>query len=299
MKIKNKKGGENRADDLFSNLLTGTGYFMIFLLALLFLTLLIASLPSIKKFGFGFLIGVEWDPVNGEFGALPFMLGTIITSFLAVLISLPFSLSAALFLGEYFKSGPVSIFLKSVIELMAGIPSVIFGFWGLVFLVPVVRDLEMAIGVAPYGVGIFSASLVLAIMVIPYSASIACEVISMVPVPLKEAAYSLGSTRFEVIKDVVIPYAGSGISAGVLLSLGRAIGETMAVTMLIGNMNSMPTDIFGPANTMASIIANEFAEASGGIKLAALMEVSLVLFIVSFIINLTGKKIINKMGTVK
>lgn len=286
---------ENRGDTIFSYLLNGAGAFILILIIALAVTLFVSSIESMKKFGFGFLVGVEWNPVDNVFGVLPFIVGTLITSFLAVAISLPFSIAVSLFLGEYFKNGPISVFLRSVIELMAGIPSVIFGFWGIVFLVPIVRNIEIALGFAPYGVGIFSASLILSIMIIPYSAAIAREIISMVPVPLKEAAYSLGATRFEVIKNIVFPYAGSGITAGVLLSLGRAFGETMAVTMLIGNMNMMPTDIFSPANSMASIIANEFAEASGGIKLSALMEIGLVLFGISFLINFAGRTLVKRM----
>jgi len=156
--------------------------------------------------------------------------------------------------------------------------------------------LEMKLGVAPYGVGIFTASLVLSIMIIPYSASIGREVISLVPSDLKEAALSLGATRFEVIRQVILPYAGSGIVAGILLSLGRALGETMAVTMVIGNSNFIPKGIFSPANTLASVIANEFTEATGNLYLASLIELGLVLFIVTTLINLIGKLIIRRMG---
>jgi phosphate transport system permease protein len=154
----------------------------------------------------------------------------------------------------------------------------------------------MKLGVAPYGVGIFTASLVLSIMIIPYSASIGREVISLVPSDLKEAALSLGATRFEVIRKVILPYAGSGIVAGILLSLGRALGETMAVTMVIGNSNFIPKSIFSPANTLASVIANEFTEATGSLYLASLIELGLVLFIVTTLINLIGKLIIRRMG---
>jgi phosphate transport system permease protein len=205
-------------------------------------------------------------------------------------------MSIALFLGEYYRRGKISSVLRSMIELMAGIPSVIYGFWGLYFLVPLIRELEMAIDVPPYGVGVLTASIILAIMIIPYAASVSREVITMVPTPLKEAAYSLGSTRFEVIKGVVFPYARSGIIAGVLLSLGRALGETMAVTMVIGNRNALPTDIFSPANTMASIIANEFTEATEAVYLSALMEIGLLLFIISTVISIVGKLIINKFS---
>jgi phosphate transport system permease protein len=186
-----------------------------------------------------------------------------------------------------------------MIELLAGVPSVIYGFCGLFLLAPLVRALEIELGVAPYGVGIFTASLVLSIMIIPYTASIGREVISLVPSNLKEAALSLGATRFEVIRKVVLPYAGSGIFAGILLSLGRALGETMAVTMVIGNSNFIPKSIFSPANTLASVIANEFTEATGSLYLASLVELGLVLFVVTTVINIVGKWIIRQMGVGK
>ncbi len=223
-------------------------------------------------------------------------MGTLLTSLLALLIAIVFSLAVSIFLGEYYRTGPTSSFVKGVVELLAGIPSVIYGFWGLAFLVPAVRFVEMRIHVAPYGVGILTASLILSIMIIPYSASLGREVISLVPADLKEAALSLGATRFEVIRKVVLPYARSGILAGVLLSLGRALGETMAVTMVIGNSNMLPKSIFAPANTMASIIANEFTEATGKVYLASLVEIALVLFVVTAIINIAGKVIIIKMS---
>ncbi len=281
---------------LYSHVLSGSAILMILLLSGIFITLCISSRLSLQKFGINFVFSTEWDPVNGVFGALPFLVGTLFTSFLAVLFSIPFSIAVALFLGEYFRKGLFSSFLRSMIEVMAGVPSVIYGFWGLFFLVPIIRSLEMAVGAAPYGVGILSASIILAIMIIPYSASVAREVITMVPTSLKEAAYSLGATRFEVIVKLILPYAKSGIFAGILLSLGRAIGETMAVTMIIGNMNDMPTGIFSPANTMASIIANEFTEATEAVYLSAILEIGLVLFLLSFIINISGKVIINRLN---
>ena len=181
-----------------------------------------------------------------------------------------------------------------MVELIAAVPSVIYGFWALVTLVPLVRKLEVAIGVAPYGVGIFSASLVLAIMIIPYAASLGRELIQMVPSSLKEGAYSLGGTQYEVIRDVVLPYTKSGMFAGVLLSLGRALGETMAVTMVIGNTSIIPDGIFSPGNTMASVIANEFTEADRTVYLSALIELGLVLFLVTVVINMIGKRIIKR-----
>jgi phosphate transport system permease protein len=283
-------------ESFFRKVLYLSGGAVVLLLAAILVTLVVTSVPAIRQLGFGFLVGRVWNPVSGTFGALPFLAGTLLTSSLALLISIVFSLAISIFLGEYFRSGWVSTFIKGAVELLAGIPSVIYGFWGLAFLVPAVRLLEMKIGVAPYGVGILSASLILSIMIIPYSASLGREVISLVPSDLKEAALSLGATRFEVIRKVVLPYARSGIFAGVLLSLGRALGETMAVTMVIGNANRMPMSIFAPGNTMASIIANEFTEATGKVYLASLIEIALVLFVVTGIINIAGRIVINRVS---
>jgi phosphate transport system permease protein len=281
----------------FRRFLYMAGLILLILLAAIFFSLVVASFPALREFGLSFLIGRTWDPVRGVFGGLVFLVGTLMSSLMALVISMFFSLPASIFLGEYFRHGKASAFMKSVIELLAGIPSVIYGFWGLFFLVPLVRVLEMKLGVVPLGVGIFTSSLVLAIMIVPYASSIGTEVISLVPSDLKEAALSLGATRFEVIRKVILPYAYSGIFAGVLLALGRALGETMAVTMVIGNSNFLPKSIFSPGNTMASVIANEFTEATGRLYLASLIELALVLFVVTTIINILGKLVIRKMTT--
>ena len=223
-----------------------------------------------------------------------FLLGTLLTSFLALIISIPFSFAVAIYLGEYNSKGWLSNLLKNTVELIAAVPSVIYGFWALVVLVPIVRSIEIKLGVTPYGIGIFTASVVLAIMIIPYAASIAREMIKIVPQSLKECAYSLGATRFEVIRSVILPYTKSGLFAGVLLSLGRALGETMAVTMVIGNTSIIPNSIFAPGNTMASVIANEFIEADRTVYLSALIELGLVLFLVTVVINMIGKRIIKR-----
>ncbi len=261
------------------------------------LTLVVQSMPSIKALGIHFLFGKTWDPVSGVFGTFPFLLGTLVTSFLALIISIPFSFAIAIFLGEYYPRGWASDFLKNAIELIAAVPSVIYGFWGLFVLVPLVRSLEIKLGVTPYGIGIFTSSLILAVMIIPYAATLGREMIRMVPSSLKEAAYSLGATRLEVIRTVILPYSKSGLFAGILLSLGRALGETMAVTMLIGNTSLIPKSIFDPGNTMASVIANEFTEAANTVYLSALIEMGLVLFLVTVVINLIGKKIIERFAT--
>lgn len=262
------------------------------------ITLIIQSMPSIKALGIKYLWGKVWDPVNNIYGAYPFLIGTLLTSFTALIISIPFSYAIAIYLGEYNPKGWLSNLLKNTIELIAAVPSVIYGFWGLSVLVPIIRSFETKIGVAPYGVGVFTSSLVLAVMIIPYAASLGTSLIRMVPSPLKEGAYALGATRFEVIRSVILPYTRSGLFAGILLSLGRALGETMAVAMLIGNTSaiahSLKDAFFGPGNTMASVIANEFTEADHTVYLSALIELGLVLFFVTVVINLIGKRIITK-----
>lgn len=260
----------------------------------IFLTLVVHSIPSLKALGIKYLWGKTWDPVSNIYGGLPFLLGTLLTSFLALIISIPFSYAIAIYLGEYKTTGWLSGFLKNIVELVAAVPSVIYGFWALVVLVPMVRSLETKIGVAPYGVGIFTASLILAIMIIPYAASLGRELIRLTPSALKEGAYSLGATRYEVIKNVILPYTKSGLFAGLLLSLGRALGETMAVTMVIGNTNMLPSGIFAPSNTMASVIANEFSEADRAVYLSALIELGLLLFLVTVVINVIGKAVIKR-----
>jgi phosphate transport system permease protein len=286
--------GQIRAETIFKRSLVGIGLAMIVLVLGILLTLIIESVPSIKSLGIKYLWGTTWDPVNNVYGALPFLIGTILTSFLALIISIPFSFAIAIYLGEYNPKGWLSNFLKNTVELIAAVPSVIYGFWGLLVLVPLVRSLETKLGVLPYGIGIFTASLILAVMIIPYAASLGREMIRLVPSPLKEGAYSLGATRFEVIKSVILPYTKSGLFAGVLLSLGRALGETMAVTMVIGNTSLLPSSIFAPGNTMASVIANEFTEADHTVYLSALIELGLVLFLVTVLINMIGKRIIKK-----
>lgn len=285
-----------RMETAFKRLLVVIALAMLVIALGIFITLVVESIPSVKSLGIKYLWGRTWDPVSNIYGALPFLLGTLLTSFLALIISVPFSYAIAIYLGEYNTKGPVQAFLKNIVELVAAVPSVIYGFWSLVVLVPLVRSLETKLGEPPYGVGIFTASIVLAIMIIPYAASLGRELIRMVPSSLKEGAYSLGATRFEVLRHVILPYTRSGLLAGLLLSLGRALGETMAVTMVIGNTSILPSNIFSPGNTMASVIANEFTEADRSVYLSALIELGLVLFIVTVFINILGKAIIKRFS---
>jgi ABC-type phosphate transport system permease subunit len=455
-KLKAGGHGQIRMENIFRRSLVFIGLIMVILVLGIFITLAIESVPSLRALGIKYLWGKTWDPVNNVYGALPFLVGTLLTSFLALIISIPFSFAIAIYLGEYNPKGWLSNFLKNTVDLIAAVPSVIYGFWGLLVLVPVVQswetkwndkkvgeyrqltaennsfvvngktlvlnadyfplaysgtavlddstiltettgvpdslklghaqffdigpvlqanknkagfNIEDAVkqkeseyygkGVAalivvnssgiadnlqfnkkdtttlldipvvyvtasgrqkyfadanasytaslkadveivqpysvlPYGIGIFTSSIILAIMIIPYAASMGREIIKMVPSPLKEGAYALGSTKYEVIKNVILPYTKSGLSAGVLLSLGRALGETMAVTMVIGNSPIMPKSIFSLGHTMASVIANEFAEADHSVYLSALVELGLVLFLVTVVINMVGKGIIKR-----
>jgi phosphate transport system permease protein len=257
------------------------------------LSLVKGAIPAFNTFGLKFIFTNEWNPTTGKevYGALPFIAGTLITSFLALIICLPLAFSASLFVAEYYRNARVSRILATLIDLLAGIPSIVYGLWGFYTLRPFIVNL----GLSDQGFGIFTSSLILAIMIIPYATSLSNEIILMVPDELKEAAYSLGATRLEVIFNVIIPNARSGIIASYILALGRALGETMAVTMLIGNSNVIPSGLFSTGNTMASIIANQFGEASG-LKLSSLIAIGLILFAITGIVNSIGKYIIRKFA---
>ena len=281
-------------DRIFKGFLWSCGALGAALVFLMLISLVKGSLVSIRALGLGFLTGTRWDPVTDTFGVAPFVVGTFITSVLALIVAFPFALSVALFVGFYVRSEWLKELLGYASDLLAGIPSVIYGFWGLFFLVPLVRDLEMKLSVTPYGVGILTVSLVLAVMIIPYMSSMIAEAVRMVPVNIIEAGYSLGATDFDVVFKVIFPYIKSSIFASVLLAFGRAVGETMAVTMVIGNSNELPRSIFSPANTLASLIANEFTEAVGDVHLSALVEAGLLLFVISFAINWLGQKVVER-----
>lgn len=247
---------------------------------------------AFEHFGFfKFLISSDWSYTEGseQYGALPFITGTLMTTLLALLFCIPFSLPVALFVGEYFKGTRVASILSIVTDLLAGIPSIIYGLWGFYTLRPIIMWLD----ISPQGSGVLTASLVLAIMIVPYAASLSAEFIKMVPNDLKEGAYSLGATRAEVVRKVVFPVAGSGIFSSYVLAIGRALGETMTVTMLIGNTNNIPNSITSTGNSMASIIANQFGEADD-LRLSSLIAIGLILFLITAIINMIGKAMIKR-----
>lgn len=247
---------------------------------------------AFKEFGFwNFIFSDDWVTTAGKekYGALPFITGTLLTTLLALLMCIPFSLPVALFTGEYFKGKKIATILSTVVDLLAGIPSIIYGLWGFYAL----RSVFMHLNLSPQGSGILTAAFVLAIMIVPYAASLSAEFIKMVPFDLKEGAYAMGATRAEVIRRVVFPMAGSGIFSAYILAIGRALGETMTVTMLIGNTNQMPETLRTTGNTMASIIANQFGEADG-LKLSSLIAIGLLLFLITAIINMIGKILIRR-----
>ncbi len=254
-------------------------------------SLMRGSIPVFKEFGFGFIFSPEWNPTQGkeEYGALAFIAGTVMTSLIAIILCFPLAFSTSLFIGEYYRGTRLATITGTLVDMLAGIPSIVYGLWGFYVLRPLIVDL----GLNAQGFGVFTAGVVLAIMIIPYATSITTEIIKMVPNDLKEAAYSLGATRRDVILDVIIPNARSGIFTSYVMAFGRALGETMAVTMLIGNANIVPRGIFDSGNTMASVIANQFGEADG-LKLSALIAIGLLLFVITGIINGVGKLIIKK-----
>lgn len=280
------------SDKAFKTLLWFAASIILIITGGMLYSLTSGAIPAFKQFGFfEFLSSSEWNPTEGseKYGALAFIIGTIITSILGILFCLPFSLPVALFIGEYFKGKKIASLLGTIVDLLAGIPSIVYGLWGFYALRPII----MSLGLSPQGFGILTASLVLGIMIIPYAASLSAEFVRMVPNDLKEGAYSMGATRAEVIQHIILPISGSGIFSSYILALGRALGETMAVTMLIGNANGIPNSIFDTGNTMASIIANQFGEAYG-LKLSSLIAVGLLLFLITAIINFIGKLIIKR-----
>lgn len=281
------------SDKITKIVLFSVSFIILILAGGMVFSLVGGAIPAFKTFGLGFITSTDWDPSEGseKYGAMPFIAGTLITSFAALVISFPLSFATSLFLGEYYRNTLIAKIVGTMVDLLAGIPSIVYGLWGFYVLRPFLID----IGFENQGFGVFTASLILAIMIIPYATSLSNEIISMVPNDLKEAAYSLGSTRYEVIMHVTVPAARSGIFAGYILAFGRALGETMAVTMLIGNSIKMPNSLFSMGNSMASVIANQFGEAAG-LKLSALIAIGLLLFVITGIVNWIGKMIIKKMS---
>jgi phosphate transport system permease protein len=275
-------------------------------LAGLLASLLIQAWPALREFGFGFLTGTTWSPSDDVYGAVIAVYGTLVTSAIAMLFAVPISFGIALFLTE---SCPISLRrpLGTAIELLAGVPSIIYGIWGLFVLAPLVQQYVqpwlIATGIPlfsgpPLGIGVFTAGMVLALMVIPFTASVMRDVFETVPPVLKESAYGLGCTTWEVTRHVVLPYTRVGVIGGVMLGLGRALGETMAVTFVIGNANRLSANLFAPGNSIASTLANEFAEADPALHVPALFALGLLLFVITVFV-LAAARWLTSRGTRK
>jgi len=305
MSARGPRGASSGGGRLFP-LLTGLVAVLVpCLVAGIAATLWWESLLSIREFGLHFWRTSVWDPVAGQFGAFPFIWGTLYSSFLALLLSTPIALGIAIFLSDLspHRLRQPLIFLT---ELLAAIPSIVYGLWGIFVLVPLVRSLESATPAwlrgtpffagPPLGVGLLAASLVLAVMMIPYTASVAREILKAVPSTQREGAYALGATRWEAIRMALF-YGRTGIIGAIMLGLGRALGETMAVTMLIGNNPKASLSLFAPQYTMAAVIANEFTEAADELYLNALVEIGLVLFLITVLINALSRLLIWRVGS--
>ena len=306
----NNKRRSPLGDRLFSWAAQGAAWLTLALLFGILLSLVIGAWPAISKYGLGFLTSTTWDPVKEEYGGLVMIYGTLATSFIALLIAVPVSFGIALFLTELSPSW-LKRPLGTAIELLAAVPSIVYGMWGLLVFGPILatyvqQPLQKLLTGVPYlgalvsgppvGIGILSAGIILAIMIIPFIASVMRDVFEVTPVLLKESAYGLGSTTWEVVSKVVLPYTKAGVVGGIMLGLGRALGETMAVTFVIGNFNQLDSlSLFQAANSITSALANEFAEAGEGLHQAALIYLGLVLFFITFVVLTLSKLLLAQL----
>ena len=309
--LQQKLATQRKLDWLFVSLTKFFAFLVLASLVGIMITLIIGAIPSMQHFGWDFLTSKNWDPVAGDYGALAPVFGTIATSVIALLVAVPVSFGIAIFLTELspaWLKRPLGI----AVELLAGVPSIIYGMWGLfVFApffgehiqphmikylgdVPVIGTLFQG---APMGIGLFTAALILAIMIIPYIAAVMRDVFEQTPVMMKESAYGIGCTTWEVIWRIVLPFTKNGVIGGVMLGLGRALGETMAVTFIIGNTYQLDSaSLYMPGNSITSALANEFAEAETGLHVAALMELGLILFVITFIVLAASKFMIMRLA---
>lgn len=296
-------------DVLFKNVTRSFAFFVFILLAGIMASLIWGSRESISTHGIAFLWTNEWDPVNNQYGALVPIVGTLLTSAIALLIAVPVSFGIAMFLTELAPTW-LRRPLGTAIEMLAAIPSIIYGMWGLFVFVPLfqryvqpnmisffegVPILGSIFAGPPFGIGVFTAGLILSIMIMPFITAVMRDVFELVPPMLKESAYGLGSTTWEVMWKVVLPFTKNGVIGGIMLGLGRALGETMAVTFVIGNAFNLPSSIFAPSNSIASALANEFNEA-GGLQKAALLELGLILFLITTLVLAISKVLLTRLA---
>jgi phosphate transport system permease protein len=298
------------ADAAFAIAAHGAAWITLLLLAGIIASLVVGAWPAIREYGLSFLWRSEWDPVNDQYGGLVMIYGTLATSFIALVIAVPVSFGIAVFLTELSPNWlrrPLGV----AVELLAAVPSIVYGMWGLMVFGPILATyvqqpaqalfanvpvLSGLVSGAPVGIGILSAGIILAIMVIPFIASVMRDVFEVTPPMLKESAYGLGATTWEVVSRVVLPYTKTGVVGGIMLGLGRALGETMAVTFVIGNFNQLDNlSLFAAANSITSVIANEFAEATPGLHQASLMYLGLVLFFITFVVLAFSKLLLSRL----
>jgi phosphate transport system permease protein len=296
--------GSNKLGDFIFHKITFSFAFSVLLVLLgIIVSLVFGAWPALHEFGFAFITTVEWDPVNDQYGAMIAIVGTLVTSFIALLIAFPISFGIALFLTEICPAW-LKRPLGTAVELLAGVPSIIYGMWGLFIFAPFFAEyiqpaLAATLGQLPgigqlfqgpmIGIGLLAAGIILAIMIIPFIASVMRDVFEVVPPILKESAYGLGCTKWEVVRKVVLPYTKSGVVGGVMLGLGRALGETMAITFVIGNANHLSWSLFAAGNSIASTLANEFAEADSALHVSSLYALGLILFVITFIVLSAAK----------
>jgi phosphate transport system permease protein len=309
LQVKSRRSGP-WADALFGGLAKGAAWVTLALLAGILLSLVLGAWPAISKYGFAFLTRSVWDPVQEDFGGLVMIYGTLATSLIALLIAVPVSFGIAVFLTEMSPAW-LKRPLGTAIELLAAVPSIVYGMWGLLVFGPILAKyvqiplqnlfsgvpyLGALVAGPPVGIGILSAGIILAIMIIPFIASVMRDVFEVTPTLLKESAYGLGSTTWEVVSQVVLPYTKAGVVGGIMLGLGRALGETMAITFVIGNMNQLDSlSVFQAANSITSALANEFAEAASGLHQASLIYLGLVLFFITFVVLALSKLLLSQL----
>jgi len=299
--FKSGTAGRNFGDFIFENITRFFAFLLLSFVLIMVYEMLRKSIPSIEKFGWGFITSMSWDPVQDEYGALPFIFGTLYSSLIALVIALPLSVGIAIFLSEFapkWLEQPMSL----LVELLAAIPSIVYGLFGMFVLTPWLRKVvEPFLGDhlgfiflfkgPPYGLGMLAAALILAVMILPIITSISRDIMKSIPDTQREAAFALGATKWEVVK-VVLTGAKSGILGATLLGLGRAVGETMAVTMVIGNRPDISFSLFDPGHTMASVLANEFTEATSDLYISSLIEIALLLFVLTVILNAIARLIV-------
>ncbi|WAW11351.1 phosphate ABC transporter permease subunit PstC [Oxalobacter vibrioformis] len=302
--------GKPWQDRVFHGMTLLFALLVVLVLGGILLSLLVESIPAFRTFGAGFITRTEWDPVNDEYGAMIAIFGTVATSVIALLIAVPLSFGIAMFLTEL-----CPVWLKRpmgmAVELLAGVPSIIYGMWGLFVLVPLFADyvqpgLTLLLGWVPgigplfsgpmMGIGIFTAGVILAVMIIPFISSVMRDVFETVPPILKESAYALGCTRWEVVRRIVLHYTRNGVVGGIMLGLGRALGETMAVTFVIGNAHRLSASLYAPGNSIASTLANEFAEAASTLHVSSLFALGLLLFLITFVVLSAAKLMLLRMS---